>query len=48
MVSLFNQYNKSKLLVEYDDYYIPTDTTHSSRCGTRVKLFFPKYFNYEL
>lgn len=48
MVSLFNQYNKSKLLVEYDDYYIPADTTHSSSYGTRVKLFIPKYFKYEL
>jgi two-component system sensor histidine kinase YesM len=48
MIELLNQYNKSKLLIEYDDFYLSADSTHASNYGTRVKLFIPKDFKYEL
>ncbi len=41
LITLFNNYNDNPITVEYEDYIFGNH-------GTRVNIFIPKYFNYEL
>ena len=41
LISLFNNYNDNPITVEYEDYIFGNH-------GTRVNIFIPKHFNYEL
>ena len=41
LIELFNNYNEVPVTVEYDDFIF-------GEYGTRVRIFIPKHFNYEL
>ncbi|GAB4254650.1 MAG: hypothetical protein Kow0027_20830 [Saprospiraceae bacterium] len=41
LIELFNNYNEASVTVEYDDFIF-------GEYGTRVRIFIPKHFNYEL
>jgi ligand-binding sensor domain-containing protein/flagellar motor protein MotB len=48
LIKTLNIYNDKHITFEYDDFYLSPDNFSTSAYGTRVRIFIPKHFKFEL